>query len=203
MYDFSMQTPEGREFVWTQWEVDRVIEAALMSHKSRQGNISPPRPSIALATQIAFSTSLPQQDILALTWGQYSDGGLTVTQKKKRGGKELWIPLSQETRQMLDDTERTSTHIIVNEQTGQPYTNKNVFGKTFAKVRKWAGIERPLTFHDLRTTALTNLGNKGATMAEIVTFSGHKLNSPVLHTYVKPGREAAIRALNKLEKNGD
>ena len=41
MYDFSMQTPEGREFVWAQWEVDRVIEAALMSHKSRQGNISP------------------------------------------------------------------------------------------------------------------------------------------------------------------
>ena len=71
----------------------------------------------ALATQIAYTTSLPQQDTLALTWGQYSDGGLTVTQKKKRGGEELWIPLSQETRQMLDDTERTSTHIIVNEQT--------------------------------------------------------------------------------------
>ena len=58
---------------------------------------------------------------------------------------------------MLDDTERTSTHIIVNEQTGQPYANKNIFGKAFGKVRKWAGIERPLTFHDLRTTALINL----------------------------------------------
>ena len=58
-------------------------------------------------------------------------------------------------------------------------------------------------FCDLRTTALTNLGNKGATIAEIVTFSGHKINSPVLHDYVKPGREAAIRALNKLETNGE
>ncbi|MFP6708021.1 MAG: hypothetical protein VCE75_18735 [Alphaproteobacteria bacterium] len=38
-------------------------------------------------------------------------------------------------------------------------------------------------------------------MTEIVTFSGHKINLPVLHTYVKPGREAAIRALNKLETN--
>ena len=66
-----------------------------------------------------------------------------------------------------------------------------------------AGLERSLTFHDLRTTALTNMGNKGATMAEIVSFSGHKLNSPVLETYVKPGREAAIRALNKLETNGE
>ena len=42
-----------------------------------------------------------------------------------------------------------------------------------------------------------------AELAEIVTFSGHKINSPVLHTYVKPGREAAIRALNKLETNGE
>ena len=76
--------------------------------------------------------------------------------------------------------------------------NKNIFGKAFCKVRKWAGIERQLTFHDLRTTALTNLGNKGATMAEIVSFSGHKLNSPILETYVKPGREAAKRDLDKI-----
>ena len=162
-----------------------------------------PRPSIALATQIAFSTSLPQQDILALTWDQYSDGGLTVLQIKKRGDKELWIPLSQKTRQMIDNTERTSTHIIVNEQTGQPYSNHNTFGKAFRKVRKWAGIERQLTFHDLRTTALTNMGNKGATMAEIVSFSGHKLNSPVLETYVKPGREAAQRARTKLDHGSE
>ena len=168
-----MEQPKGRDAVWSEWEVDRVIEAAMKIHKSPQGNLSPPRPSIALATQIAYTTSLPQQDILALTWGQYSDGGLTVTQKKKRGGQELWIPLSQETRQMLDNTKRTSINIIVNEQTGQPYPGKDAFGKVFRKVRKWAGIERPLTFHDLRTTALTNLGNKGETMAEIVTFSGH------------------------------
>ena len=61
-----------------------------------------------------------------------------------------------------------------------------------------AGLERSLTFHDLRTTALTNMGNKGATISEIVSFSGHKLNSPVLETYVKPGREAAKRALDKV-----
>ena len=63
----------------------------------------------------------------------------------------------------------------------------------------WAGLERNLTFQDLRTTALTNMGNKGATMAEIVSFSGHKMNSPVLETYVKPGREAAKRARKKMD----
>ena len=180
-----------------------MIEATLKAHKSRQVNIAQARRSVALAVQIAGDTSLPQQDILKLTWDQYSDGGLTVRQIKKRGDKELWIPMGQKTQQMLDGTNRTHIQIIVNEQTGQPYSNHNTFGKAFRKVRKWAGIERQLTFHDLCTTALTNLGNKGATMAETITFSGHKLNSPVFHTYVKPGREAAKRALIKLETNGE
>ena len=47
------------------------------------------------------------------------------------------------------------------------------------------------------------VGNKGATMAEIVSFSGHKLNSPVLETYVKPGREAAKRARTKLDHGSE
>ena len=176
-----------------------MIEAALKAHKSRQVKIAQARRSVPLAVQIAVDTSLPQQDILALTWDQYSEGGLTVTQQKKRGGKELWIPLTDKTRTMLDGINKFHTHIIVNEMTAQRYKDKNEFGRAFRKACRRAGLERSLTFHDLRTTALTNMGNKGATMAKIVSFSGHKLNSPVLETYVKPGREAAKRALDKLE----
>ncbi|MDP7547589.1 MAG: tyrosine-type recombinase/integrase, partial [Alphaproteobacteria bacterium] len=119
----------------------------------------------------------------------------------KRGGKELWIPLTDKTRTMLDGINKFHTHIIVNEMTAQRYKGKDEFGKVFRKVCRRAGLERSLTFHDLRTTALTNMGNKGATMAEIVSFSGHKLNSPVLETYVKPGREAAKRARTKLDQD--
>ena len=123
---------------------------------------------------------------------------MTVTQQKKRGGKELWIPLTDKTRTMLDGINKFHTHIIVNEMTAQRYKSKDEFGRAFRKACRRAGLERSLTFHDLRTTALTNMGNKGATTAEIVSFSGHKLNSPVLETYVKPGREAAKRALDKI-----
>ena len=124
---------------------------------------------------------------------------MTVTQQKKRGGKELWIPLTDKTRTMLDGINKFHTHIVVNEMTTQRYKSKDEFGRAFRKVCRRAELERSLTFHDLRTTALINMGNKGATMAEIVSFSGHKLNSPVLETYVKPGQEAAKRALDKLE----
>jgi len=37
----------------------------------------------------------------------------------------------------------------------------------------------------------------GATNAEIVSFSGHSINSPVLDVYVKPDRIIAKRAKNK------
>ncbi len=102
---------------------------------------------------------------------------------------------------MLDAANRTHVHIIVNEETAQKYAGKDSFGKVFRKARKWAGIERNLTFQDLRTTALTIMGDSGATTAEIVAFSGHKFNSPVLETYVKPGREAAIRGRSKRDNS--
>ena len=87
--------------------------------------------------------------------------------------------------------------------TAQRYKSKDEFGRAFRKACRRAGLERSLTFHDLRTTALTNTGKKGATMAEIVSFSGHKLNSPVLETYVKSGREAAQRARTKLDHGSE
>ncbi len=196
----KIEAPQGRTAVWTENEVRAVIATALAGGTAESGNDIPARPSVALAVQIAYDTSLPQQDILALRWPQYDGEGLTVRQKKRRGDRELWIPLSSETLQMLAGTERASTHIVVSEETRRPYTGRGlVFARLFRRFRKRAGIDRDLTFHDLRRTALTELGAAGATNAEIVAFSGHKLNSRVLDDYVKPGREAAKRARKKRE----
>ena len=41
---------------------------------------------------------------------------------------------------------------------------------------------------------MTEMGDAGATNAEIVALSGHKENSRVLDTYIKPGRAAAMNA---------
>ena len=41
IYNFKMEQPKGRDAVWSEWEVDRVKEAALKTHKSAQGNLSP------------------------------------------------------------------------------------------------------------------------------------------------------------------
>ena len=55
-----------------------------------------------------------------------------------------------------------------------------------------------MTFQDLRTTALTELASKSATNAEIVSFSGHAVNSPILQEYVMQTKETALNARRKM-----
>ncbi|MBF0383181.1 MAG: tyrosine-type recombinase/integrase [Magnetococcales bacterium] len=204
--EMSLETPKARDQVWTSEEIQAVIEEAQKGGKATSGNVIPSRPSIALAVSIAYDTSLPQQDILALTWDQFDGEGLNVNQKKKRGGKEIWVPLSPQTIKILNSQEKQSTYIIVSEVDGKPYIDLNVevnrvrcrsFSRIFRKFRKRAGIERHITFHDIRRTALTEYGNSGATTAEIVSLSGHQMNSRILDVYVKPDRKAGQNAAKK------
>ena len=63
---------------------DRPME----THTSKSGNAVHPRRSIALATAIAYDTSLPQSDILRLTWSQWDFQGFEVLQQKRRKQKK-------------------------------------------------------------------------------------------------------------------
>ncbi len=65
-----------------------------------------------------------------------------------------------------------------------------------------AGKKRRLTFHDLRRTALTEMGNTGASDTEIVSISGHAKDSRVIGIYVKPDRESALNAASKRQNKG-
>jgi integrase len=208
--DMMIGNPKGRNEVWTKEELESIVALLLSGGKAPSGNVFPARPSIALAALIAYDTSLPQQDILALQWDQFDGQGLDVTHKKKRGGKPVWLPLTTRTIAMIKKIDKKlSPYIIVSEENKQPYLDANpsvnrsrcrIFSKNFRRFRERAGIERGLTFHDLRRTAMTELGNAGATNAEIVAFSGHSVNSRVLDVYVKPDQTAARSGAKKRKR---
>ena len=95
---------------------------------------------------------------------------------------------------------KTSLHIIVSEETGSPYievpgsighSQRTMFGRLFASFRKRAGVDGR-TFHDLRRSAMSEMGAKGATNTEIVSQSGHNITSPVVGTYVRSDRQTAL-----------
>ncbi|MBF0358992.1 MAG: tyrosine-type recombinase/integrase [Magnetococcales bacterium] len=208
--DMELEATPGRKQVWKKEEVEAILEAMLNGGKAKSGNIIHPRPSIALATMIAYDSTLPQQDILALQWSQFDGEGLAVTLMKERAKKPVWVPLRKKTIKFIQEmVPKVSPYMIVSEANGQPYLDEQedvnrsrcrIFSKLFRKFRERAGIQRQLTFHDLRRTAMSDLGNSGATNAEIVAFSGHSVSSPVLDVYVKPDHQAARRAAKKRDE---
>jgi len=200
----QMERQPGRNQTYSPDEIDCLVDAAKQGGKADSGNNIPARPSIALAVMIAYDTSLPRQDILDLKWSQFDGEGLTVRLKKKRGPDEdLWLPLSHQTLDLLDTGNvhpLPGTNIVISEETGKSY-GAEAFSRIFRKFRDRAGIKGS-TFHDLRRTALTELGNTGATNAQIVKFSGHDIASKALKDYIQPDkeitREAAKRRWDKI-----
>lgn len=194
--EMTIETVPSRTQKYSADEVAALIRSALEGGRASTGNEIPARPSVAVATKIAYDTSLPRQDILAMKWDQWDGLGWSVTQIKARGErKELYLPMSPDGVEMVNAVDRTSIFVIVNEMTGQPY-DENVFSRIFRKFRERAGIEGR-TFHDLRRTALTEFGEHGGTNVEISGYSGHKPSSPMLNVYVKPDKSVSMAAARK------
>ena len=141
---------------------------------------------------------------------QFDGVGFTVNQIKQRGQFTLYLALRRETIQMLKGDNivklNLDQHIVLNEITGKRWDEK-LFSKAFLKFTRRAGlrseakepekIKDKRTFHDIRRTALSEMGNTGATNAEIVSYSGHNIASGVISDYVKPDKEASRRAFIK------
>ena len=187
---FGVEKPPSRKMIWNTQEVAAVIGARCDIY-----------PSVGLAVLISVNTTLPQGDILALKWNQYDGEAFRVRQIKKRGNLELYIPLTPEIINELDamlSKGVSSTHIVVYEGTGRPYRDKDQFGRAFRICRDRAGVDSNVTFQDLRKTGITELAKNSATNAEIVSFSGHAVNSPILQDYVMQAKQTARNARRKM-----
>jgi len=205
VHRLTIEHLEPRDIIWTPEEIGAVFDAALHGGKADSGNKIPSRRSVALAIAIAYDTSMPQGDILRLIWDNWDGHGFTIRQQKKRGQHTLYLPVSEDTKALLNNTVKTGTHVIVCEETKMPFVDtaespsqsrRNTFGRLFRKFCKRAGVVGK-TFHDIRRTALTEMGNSGATNTEISSQSGHSVGSKVIDVYVRPNKTAAMNAASK------
>jgi len=195
--DFGLKKIPSRKIIWNSDEVTAVIAASYDNTKDNKKIY----PSVGLAVLISVTTTLPLGDILALKWNQFDGEAFTVQQIKERGKITLYIPLTDEVIHELEVMLKggvNSTHIICYEGTGRPYANGNQFNKAFRRCRDRAGVSKDVKFQDLRKTGITELAAKSATNAEIVSFSGHAYNSPVLQDYVMMAKETARNARAKM-----
>lgn len=148
------------------------------------------------ALVLALETGQRQGDLLVLPWSAYDGQWLRLRQSK--GGRPVNIPVTRRLRAVLDNTKRTATVILTNNQRAWvPVTLRNAWADA-ARKAKISG----LTFHDLRGTAVTRLAEAGCSAAEIASITGHSMRDVggILDVYLARTDKIALAAIAKLER---
>lgn len=184
------------------------------------------RHSLGTAVLVNWWLGQREGDILHLRRNQYRDGRVWITQRKTDA--RVAVPHSplvaariEAEMARLDARHVTSTFLVVNESTGQPY-NEHTFRHDFAEIRALAAAEWPtftlddgaevamtdLRFMHLRHSAITELAIAGATVPQIASISGHTPKSveQILNRYLVRNSElaeaAAAKRLDREQERG-
>ncbi len=186
-------TPKKRTTKWTEPQIELMLNTAFSRWEWR---------NIGVMTLLAYETSQRPGDCRLLQWpsinfdtkefilvGEYA--------QSKRGG-EVTIPLADNVVDVLDQNLQEfggQPYVCPHPKTLQPYS-LDLVSKTFQRIRETAGLPDNLWMRDIRRTVISELGDSGATEAEIMSWSGHK-NSKSLEPYLKPSKIAGQNAFNK------
>ena len=149
--DIRLKVPSGRKAQWETAQITAWLEAC-EQHRYRV----PMRCGFLL---MLYSAQRPK-DVLALTWSDYTDGTIRLTQMKT--GKAVAIHAHS----------RTSTLIVPFR--GNLQQRYNRFYRAFLAISKRAGTSA-LQARDLRRTAVTALAASGSTGPQIAKISGHSV----------------------------
>jgi len=185
----ELRSPKPRTALWTRDQVEAVVAEAEIAG----------RPSLGLATLLAYWLGHRQGDVLDLTWTAL-DAGIVETRKT---GRLLPIDVSAYPKlaAALSGVERNSTHVVTHERTGKPY-KKYTFGHRWREIANKAHIPTSLQFRDLRATAITELADGGADIIELSTHSGHDTVA-MARRYARRTPEQFRRAADKRAKDGN
>ena len=134
-------------------------------------------PELSLAMDLAFWTAQRQGDLLDLTWDQYDGDVISLTQNKT--DVEVVVPVSAQLKAVLDATPRRHDRVLVN-QDGAPWSADGfrvMWAKTCHKAKVANSAAGGVTFHDLRGTSASRMGQAYCTTIEIASITGHGLES--------------------------
>lgn len=183
---FRQNREPPRQQVWTHAEEERFLAVC--------------GPELALVYLVAVYTAQRQGDILALPWSAYDGHAITLLQAKtgQRNGKWLKIQVAARLARVLAETPRVSP-IICTSASGRPWKADNLRHRFRAAMQRARIVDRK--FQDLRRTAIVRLAESGCTVPEIVSVSGHKIDTcqRIVDVYLPATQRLAQAAIVKLE----
>lgn len=179
-------------------------------------NASKSSVEMKLAAFAALHTGQRRGDLIAMKWSQYDGEGISVLQSKTK--QHVYIKATKALKETLDNllTARVvendglpvHDHHILLAKRGQPFTSSS-FRQAWHRACEIAkipsvivdGKEFDLHFHDIRGTTVTMLAESGATIPEIASVTGHKLESAhrILERYLGRSKTLSSTAIDKLE----
>jgi len=144
----------------------------------------------------ALHSSWRQGDILSLDWNAYDGLGFSAYQGKTK--QYVYAPCTRAVAGFVARHRERSGPVFLT-QSGRPWLSKH-FQHSFADLAKGCGIEG-LTFHDLRGTVQTALGEAGLSDLQISALAGHELagKNQILGSYASRTKLMAQKVIATLE----
>ena len=151
-----------------------------------------------LALALFLYTGQRLADVAKMSLNHIDGEVLRVTQNK--GGEKLFLPFHPQLRAAINATDRKGLFLLETIH-ARPYSEKSL-GTTFVGWAKAAGVEKGYSAHGLRKSSLTRLADAGASLAQLMSISGHRDPDQVLH-YIRDRdkRTEAQAAMTLLEQN--
>src|SRR5258708_28829836 len=138
-------------------------------------------PWVRTMIQMAIETGMRRSELLSITWANVDLVSRTVHLPITKNGHPRTIPLSSVALETLRHVPRTSDTVF-------PVTG-NAVRLAWERLKRRAGVTG-LRFHDLRHEAVSRFFEKGLTVPEFASISGHR-DPRMLMRYTHP-RAAAI-----------
>ncbi|MDB5808912.1 MAG: hypothetical protein JWN94_1034 [Betaproteobacteria bacterium] len=148
--------------------------------------------STALETicKLALETAMRRGELLSLCWSDIDMQRRIARLQQTKNGDARVVPLSSTARAIL----RSHPRHISNSKVFWQWARADSFENTWIRARSKSGLS-DLRFHDLRHEAVTRLFERGLSVPEVATISGHK-------TWQMLRRYTHLKAENLVDKLG-
>lgn len=168
--------PEGRDRRLEPGELEKILSAC--------------SDEMSQIVRFAIETAMRRGEILSMNWENVYLEKRVVLLPETKNGKSRAVPLSLEATSILGKRSRKSL-----EKNGKVWSlNPDVVSRNFAQACRKAEIS-DLRFHDLRHEATSRLFEKGLTVMQVATITGHK-TLQMLNRYTHLRAEDLVRLLD-------
>lgn len=148
---------------------------------------------------VAYMAGLRYNEILSLKW---ADLNLTAKPEirvwNRKASRWEGVPMRRELVERLQTlmavSENVGDHALVFPHRCHSFTIRH----TWTKLQKWAGIERPYRFHDMRVSFCTNLVAAGIEAPTLMKLSRHRSITTTMKFYRGRTDDADRRAVEQM-----